>query len=105
MPRIIERNTEKQRTVAFLKELYAMIVEQGDNMPRVTYTAMHYRLGQPTVAAAQRTGIIRRNGWRWAWTGGRPGLAMAERVTDQAKDIRRAYAANYARNQYRRIHG
>lgn len=94
--RIIERGTEHRRTFEFLKEVHSAI-KGGDDMPRVLYTAMHYRLSGSTLAAAQQEGIIRRYGWRWEWTGGRLTLEMADSVAAKAKETRRIYAANIKR--------
>ncbi|MFO0447231.1 MAG: hypothetical protein ACK52I_00850 [Pseudomonadota bacterium] len=95
--RIIERNTETSRTLEFLHDIHRAIIVEGDDMPRAVYTAMHYRLGQSTIAAAQRQGIIRRYGWRWDWCASKPTMKMADRVASEAQEVRRIYVKNLKR--------
>jgi hypothetical protein len=87
-------NDQEARVQQFLSDMHKQIVVLGDDMPRAVYTAMHYNLGWTCVAAAQRSGVIRRYGWRWEWVGGSPSASMAKRVNDARHELERRYARN-----------
>ena len=80
--------TEK-RVHNFLVDLHASVTT--DPYTRATFLAMHHHMGGVEVGAAQRAGLIRRNGHRWEWIGGAPTKRDAERV----KDIRTTIQYNY----------
>ena len=79
----------EQRVHNFLVDLHVSVTT--DPYTRATFLAMHHNMGGVEVGAAQRAGLIRRNGHRWEWVGGAPTKRDAERV----KDIRTTIQYNY----------
>lgn len=78
------------RNLEFLKDVHKQIVVRADDMPRMIFTAMTYRLNWYHVHAAQTLGLVEKEGWRWKWKGPAPhpdmAVALKEEVAARIKN-------------------
>lgn len=96
-----EPNTIEERTLAFLRDVHAQLKE-GDDMPRVNFTAAVYRLPTTVVQAARRVGILTKHGWTWKWNVSTPTLRMVQLVRETQLDIQRTYHVRWMRKLRRK---
>jgi hypothetical protein len=98
----IEPKTVQPRILKFLQDVHHQVKVKKDDMPRMLYTAMSYRLGHPHIAAAKALRPIHKVGWRWYWIADqKPTKAMAKAVHERQKEVLKGYTHNM--NRKRRI--